>query len=58
MAQPHPDRRYEQSSALRSYGVDVVVSLQPLAERQAAGLVGEPAEAVGVGLEFHQLSCR
>jgi len=47
MAQPYPDRLYEQFCALRSNGVDVMVSLQPAAERQAAGLEGEPAAADG-----------
>jgi protein-tyrosine phosphatase len=55
MARPYPDRLDEQLSALRSDGVDVLVSLQPAAERQAAGLAGEPAAAVRAGLEFHEL---
>jgi len=55
MAQPYPDRLYEQFCALRSNGVDVMVSLQPAAERQAAGLEGEPAAAVRAGLEFHEV---
>jgi protein-tyrosine phosphatase len=55
MAQPYPDRLDEQFSALRADGVDVVVSLQPAAERRAAGLAEEPAAAARAGLEFHEL---
>lgn len=55
MAQPYPDRLEEQFAALRRDGVDLVVSLQPVAERQAAGLAGEPTAAARAGLEFHEL---
>ena len=55
MAQPYPDRLYEQFRALRSNGVEVMVSLQPAAERQAAGFEGEPAAAVRAGVEFHEV---
>lgn len=55
MAQPYPDRLDEQFAALRADGVDVVVSLQPVAERRSAGLVDEPAAATRAGLEFHEL---
>jgi anti-anti-sigma factor len=55
MAQPFPDRLKEQFAALRADGVDVIVSLQPVAERQAAGLAGEPAAVACAGLEFHEL---
>lgn len=55
MAQPYPEGLNEQFAALRSDGVDVVVRLQPLPERRAAGLDAEPAAARGAGLEFHEL---
>jgi len=42
-------------AALRRAGVDVLVCLQPGAEREQLGLAGEPAAAARAGLRFHEL---
>jgi protein-tyrosine phosphatase len=47
------DQLNDEMAALRGAGVDVLVCLQPAAEREMAGLAEEPAAAVRAGMEFH-----